>query len=58
MLLYSGIHFTTIIRDVNNRPTRRQRTEERYRTDPPTQQERPTKVKTTKRKRKRDDKAT
>ena len=58
VLLYSGIHFTTIIRDANNRPTRRQRTEETYRAGPPTQRERPAKVKTTKRKRKRDDEAT
>ena len=29
--LYSGIHVTTIIRDANNRPTRRQRTEETHR---------------------------
>ena len=57
VLLYSGIHFTTIIRDANNRPTRRQRIEETYRTDPSTQRERPAKVKTTKRKRKRDDEA-
>ena len=55
VLLYSGIHFTTIIRDANNRPTRRQRTEETYRADPPTQRERPAKVK---RKRKREDEAT
>ena len=55
VLLYSGIHFTTIIRDANNRPIRRQRTEETYRADPPTQRERPEKVK---QKRKRDDEAT
>mgnify|MGYP006945502636 CR=1 FL=1 len=58
VLLYSGIHFTTIIRDANNRPTRRQRTEGTHRADPPTKRERPAKVKTTKRKRKRDDEAT
>ena len=55
VLLYSGIHFTTIIRDSNNRPTRRQRIEETYRADPPTQRGRPAKVK---RKCKREDEAT
>ena len=45
VLLYSGTHFKTIIRDANNRPTRRQRIEETYRADPPTQRERPAKVK-------------
>ena len=57
VLLYSGVHFTTVIRDVDNRPTRRQRTEGTHRADPPTKRERPAKVKTTKRKRKRDDEA-
>ena len=55
VLLYSGIHFTTIIRDTNDRPTRRQRIEETYRADPPTQRERPANVK---RKRNREDEAT
>ena len=56
VLLYSGNHYTTTIReDANDRPTSRKRTKEVCQEAPPTRRDRPAKIKTRRRKRKSEE---
>ena len=56
VLLYSGNHYTAIIReDTNDRPTSRKRTTEVCQEAPQTRRDRPAKMKTRKRKRKSEE---
>ena len=58
VLLYSGNHYiAVIIEDIHDRPMRRLRTTEPQQEDPPTQRERPAKVRRPKRKREDDNEA-